>query len=168
MDIPEKIILIIFIILITLFSIGLYYVLSYYDIKPIAISWFVKKEPVKENAIKEKPAIKPAVDNDIETTETISIQKLSNPPEIIKAVYITALSARSQQYQKYLDNLFETTEINAVVIDIKDYSGQTTISALDGFVQKLHNKGIYVIARIVIFQDPTLAKARPDLAIYDK
>ena len=50
-------------------------------------------------------------------------EKLSNPPEIIKAVYVTGWSAGSKKYLDYLSNLFNTTEINAVVIDIKDYSG---------------------------------------------
>ena len=168
METAEKIILIIFIVLMIPLSVGLYYVLYYYDIKPIAIDWSIKKESVKE-----EPVIEPAVNNtetaeNTEIAETISISKLSNPPEIIKAIYITALSAGSQQYIKYLDNLLEITEINAVVIDIKDYSGQITISVPGGLIQKLHDKGIYVIARMVIFEDPTLAKIRPDLAIYDK
>jgi len=34
-------------------------------------------------------------------------------------------------------------------------------------VSWLHSQGMYVIGRIVVFEDPLLAKARPDLAIYD-
>jgi len=48
---------------------------------------------------------------------------LSNPPEIIKAVYVTGYSAGNKKYLDYLSGLFKSTEINAVVIDIKDYSG---------------------------------------------
>lgn len=174
METPEKIVLVIFTVLMIMFSVGLYYVLYYYDIKPIEIDWFIKREPVKKEPVKEEPVVEPVVEpavNNIENTEnieTISIPKLSNPPEIIKAVYVTASSARSQKYLEYLDNLLETTEINAVVIDIKDYSGKNSLSALDGLIQKLHNKGIYVTARIAVFEDSALVKARPDLAIYDK
>ena len=31
--------------------------------------------------------------------------------------------------------------------------------------RKLHRKGIYLIGRVVVFQDPYLARARPDLAV---
>lgn len=155
METAEKIILIIFIVLIIPFSVGLYFVLYYYDIKPIAIDWSIKKEPVKKEPVKEEPVIEPAVNN-------------NETPEIVKAVYVTSSSAGSQKYLEYLDNLFETTEINAVVIDIKDYSGRNAISAFDGLIQKLHDKEIYVIARIAVFEDATLVRARPDLAIYDK
>ncbi len=107
---------------------------------------------------------------------------LSNPPQIIKAVYFTASSAGNQDKVDYLIRLAKETEINAVVIDIKDYSGHVAydtglpevekyktarivIPKLDLLIQKLHGEGIYVIARMVIFQDPALVSARPDLAV---
>ena len=60
---------------------------------------------------------------DISVTKYVPPQKLSNPPAIIKAVYVTGYSAGSKKYLNYLSNLFKTTEINAAVVDIKDYSG---------------------------------------------
>ncbi len=109
---------------------------------------------------------------------------LENPPAIIKAVYVTGWSAGSKKYLNYLENLFKTTQINAVVIDIKDYSGtisyttkakkaqeyntyQNQIPDIGDLINRLHNQKIYVIGRITVFQDPLLAKNRPDLAIYD-
>ncbi len=109
---------------------------------------------------------------------------LENPPSIIKAVYITGWSAGSEKYLNYLENIFKTTQINAVVIDIKDYSGiisyttkakkaqeynayQNQIPDIETLITRLHNQKIYVIGRIVVFEDPLLAKNRPDLAIYD-
>src|SRR3989344_1911568 len=85
--------------------------------------------------------------------------------------------------QKPLANPAE--EIKAVIIDIKDYSGyvaydiklaevekykakEIKISRLNALIKKLHDENIYVIARITVFQDPILAKARPDLAIHSK
>ena len=70
-----------------------------------------------------------------------------------------------------------------MVIDIKDYSGfvmydvkvpevaryggkNIRIKNIDSLVEKLHKEGIYVIARITVFQDPVLAQARPDLAVH--
>jgi len=106
-------------------------------------------------------------------------------PEIVRAIYLTSWSAGSDYYIDYLIDLTETTEINAVVIDIKDYSGQVAYNSqipeveeygaefikildIESLIEKLHQKDIYTIARITVFQDPVLAKARPDLAIHSK
>jgi len=112
-------------------------------------------------------------------------QKLENPPEIIKAIYVTDYSAGTSSYLNYLKNIFETTEINAVVIDIKGSSGyvayasdaedvkkynldNSAISDINSLVRFFHEKNIYVIGRIAVFEDPGYSKARPDLAIYNK
>ena len=112
-------------------------------------------------------------------------QKLSNPPEIIKAVYVTGYSAGSRKYLNYLTNLFKTTEINAVVVDIKDYSGKISYNSgaadvkkynlydnaipdIDSLVRFFHDQNIYVVGRIVVFEDPAYSKSRPDLAVYNK
>lgn len=109
-------------------------------------------------------------------------EPLSNPPSVIKAIYATSWSASSQSRMDYLINLINTTELNAIVIDIKDYSGfiaydtnvpevgeygaeEIRIAKPNALIKRLHDNGIYVIARQTIFQDPVLAKARPDLAI---
>ena len=98
-------------------------------------------------------------------------QKLSNPPEIVKAVFATGYSAGSKGYLNYLSNLFSTTEINAVVVDIKGSDGIVSypgrIKDIDELVRFFHDKNIYVIGRIAVFEDPVYSKARPELAIYD-
>ncbi len=110
---------------------------------------------------------------------------LSHAPETIKAIYLTSWSASKESRIDYLIDIVKTTEINAVVIDIKDYSGyvaydtavpevekygaeQIRIPDIDLLIQRLHAEEIYVIARIAVFQDPVLARARPDLAIRSK
>jgi len=112
-------------------------------------------------------------------------QKLSNPPKIIKSVYVTGYSAGAKNYLKYLSNLFKNTEINAVVVDIKGSDGYVTYASgaedvkkynltnyaipdIDALVRFFHDQNIYVIGRIAVFEDPQYAKARPDFAIYDK
>ncbi len=111
--------------------------------------------------------------------------KLSNPPKIVKAIYVTGYSAGSSKYLKYLKELFKTTEINAVVVDIKDYSGAVSyasgaadvkkyklsdhaINDIDALVNFFHDQNIYVIGRITTFEDPAFSGARKDLAVYDK
>ena len=112
-------------------------------------------------------------------------QKLSNPPAIIKSIYMTGYSAGSKSYLNYLSDLFKKTEINAVVIDVKNSEGNVSyasgapdvekyklsnhaISDIDTLIRFLHDKNIYVIGRIAVFEDPKYAKARPELAVYKK
>ena len=124
--------------------------------------------------------------NIVDSDTDISSKKTLNPqPEIIKAIYATSWSVSRESYINYMINIARTTEINAVVIDIKDYSGyvayntelpevekygaeQIRISNVDSLIERLHQEGIYVIARISVFQDPVLARARPDLAVHSK
>ncbi len=109
--------------------------------------------------------------------------KLSNPPEVIKAIYATSWSVSSEKKLQYLLNLIDSTELNAIVIDVKDYSGyiayntdlalpkmydavEIRMPTLNRLIKRLHDKNIYIIGRISVFQDVRLALARPDLALY--
>src|SRR3989344_1129380 len=73
-------------------------------------------------------------------------KKLENPPTVIRAVYVTGWSAGSKKYIDYLDGIFKTTEINAVVIDIKDASGIVSYPAkipnIDVLIKHLHDQEI--------------------------
>ncbi len=110
-------------------------------------------------------------------------QPLANPPATIKAVYVTGWSAGNTKKIAALINLIKSTELNAVVIDIKDFSGFITyntdldlvkkynskevrIPQLNALIKELHDNNIYAIARLAVFQDPRLALARPDLALH--
>lgn len=107
---------------------------------------------------------------------------LQNPPAIIKAIYATGWSGGNAKSVDYFINLIKGTELNALVVDVKDYSGtvsynmdvglikkygavEVKIPKINSLIKKLHDQGIYAIARIAVFQDPILAKARPDLAL---
>lgn len=111
--------------------------------------------------------------------------KLKDPPEEVKALYLTGWSAGNSAKMDGIIDLIGKEKLNAVVIDIKDYSGyisyktdleniskykaeQIMIDDIDALLKKLHENNIYVIARITVFQDPVLARARPDLAIKNK
>ena len=116
---------------------------------------------------------------------TAQLEKLKNYPEVIKAVYVTGYSAGTKTYLKYLDSVFEDNKINAVVIDIKGSDGwvcyaseaeevkkynlsNRAIKDIDFLIKHFHDRNIYVIGRISVFEDPLYAKAKPELAIYDK
>lgn len=121
--------------------------------------------------------------NPVNLIDDLPPQKpLENPPAVIKAIYATGWSAGSVRKMDYLIDLIKKTELNAIVIDIKDYTGKigydTNIPEVNKYgaeeirirkpnalIKRLHEEGIYVIARQTIFQDPILAGARPSLAL---
>lgn len=107
---------------------------------------------------------------------------LENPPSTIKALYATNWSMANQGRRRHLVDLVDKTELNAIVIDIKDYTGvvpyptsvpevarygaeEHRLPKINQLIRDLHDKNIYVIARLSVFQDLALAKARPDLAL---
>jgi hypothetical protein len=103
-------------------------------------------------------------------------------PEKVRAIYMTACAASSKTFREKIVSLATTTEINSIVVDVKDYTGTISFSSenplikendgtgckvsdMKDFVNELHKKGIYVIARISSFQDGFLVKKRPELAV---
>jgi len=103
-------------------------------------------------------------------------------PASVKAIYMTQCVVGTPSFRAELVDLVEKTELNSIVIDIKDYSGgiafpsgnpaltpyrSNTCGAADmkEFVKMLHEKNIYVIGRITVFQDPLYTKAHPEFAV---
>lgn len=103
-------------------------------------------------------------------------------PEAVKAIYMTSWVAGTSVWRAEMVKMIEETELNSIVIDIKDYSGriafkvsnpllkkigaeENRIPDIREFIKSLHDKNIYVIGRITVFQDPFLAKQRLDLAV---
>jgi len=116
--------------------------------------------------------------------EVIKPQTLHLPtPKPLWGIYMTSCVAGTPSLREGLVTLIEETEINAVVIDVKDYSGTISFKPTDpnlhhlwenarcgaldmkDFIETLHLKGIYTIARVTVFQDPHLTSIRPDLAV---
>ena len=108
-------------------------------------------------------------------------------PEPVKALYMTACAAATPSLRDHITGLLDETAANAVVIDIKDYSGtvsfHTGVAELEDatdnapgcvvkdmkeFVADLHKKNVYVIGRITVFQDPYYAPKHPSLAVQKK
>lgn len=102
-----------------------------------------------------------------------------------KGIYVSKKTIASEKATYNLVDLIERTELNAVIIDIKEDYGtlvydfdnplfdeyksiNNVAPYLPKLIEDLHSKGIYAIARIVSFKDPVLAKSRPELALYNK
>ncbi len=170
-----------FFILAAILGTGSFFILSKNNVLEMSRNGVSVLPGVPEAPIQEPPALPQAQKiSDIENQKP-----LSNPPDVIKAIYFTGWSAGSERRINYLIDIAEKTEINAVVIDIKDFSGyvdydiqnadvekykakEVKIPRINALIKKLHDAGIYVIARVTVFQDPVLATARPDLAIHSK
>lgn len=133
--------------------------------------------------------IVPANDLAVEVTETVSkvddrpvVRHVPLPPQV-KAIYMTSCVAGTPSFRERLLQLVKETEINSIVLDIKDYSG--TISFLPQneawlpawqnarcgardmreLIATMHEQGIFVIGRITVFQDPFMAERSPHLAV---
>ncbi|WP_310602938.1 putative glycoside hydrolase [Anaerosporobacter sp.] len=104
------------------------------------------------------------------------------PPCKVKGIYVTGQMAGTTNNMNNLIDLVDTTELNTMVIDIKNDSGEITykmdnelakeigatfkyISNIEELVAKLKEKGIYLIARVVAFKDPILAENKPELSL---
>lgn len=90
-------------------------------------------------------------------------------PEHVKAIYMSSWVAGTPSVRNRLIKLIDETELNAVVIDVKDNTGVLSwdgrIKDTEKFIQELHEKNIYVIGRIAAFQDPIYVKLNPELAV---
>jgi hypothetical protein len=100
-----------------------------------------------------------------------------------KALYLSFYGVGSKTLRDSALKLIEETELNALVIDVKgdrgmipyrsnvplaaEVGGQRIITVRDaeGLLNSFKERGIYTIARIVVFKDDLLATARPDLAV---
>lgn len=103
-------------------------------------------------------------------------------PAQIRGIYLNAYAAGSARRLPALLALADTTELNTFVVDVKDekgihyrselelptelaQQGEQTIRNLSAFVDTLHAHGIHAVARIVVFKDPILSKAKPEWSI---
>lgn len=93
--------------------------------------------------------------------------ELKLKPLVIRAVYLQASQVRnSSPAMQNVLNLIQTTELNAIVVDIKDDDGRVQKdAALQKQISKLKSLGVYMIARIVAFKDNTITRSNPELAI---
>jgi hypothetical protein len=107
------------------------------------------------------------------------------PPEAVKAIYMSGCVLATPSFRDSLVEIVDTTELNAIVIDIKDSMGAVTFetknevfqalpktgcraSDVPDFIRTLHEKNIYVIGRITVFQDPLYTAAHPEEAVLKK
>ncbi len=105
-------------------------------------------------------------------------------PTPVRGIYLTAWLSGSDRFLAKMVEFIRQTEVNTVVIDVKDdtgtlsYTSDVPLAQEIGAIIKKYNPNkvlglmeshqIYPIARIVVFKDPFLAAKRPDLAVQSK
>jgi peptidoglycan/xylan/chitin deacetylase (PgdA/CDA1 family) len=124
------------------------------------------------------------VRRDIDGTRSTSQPlKVELAPFKPKALYLSFFGIGSAALREPALKLIDEAALNALVIDVKGDRGlisfktsipltraigverETTIRDIDALMRSLKQKGIYTIARIVVFKDEPLATARPDVAV---
>ncbi|MHC0037047.1 putative glycoside hydrolase [Pseudoneobacillus sp. C159] len=103
--------------------------------------------------------------------------------EPVRGIYVNASNTKNPQFSKLL-KLVHSTDLNAMVIDIKDDHGHLTflpsknspyyqighpyIQDPNSLMKTLKEKQIYTIARIVVFKDNVASKAKPHWSFQTK
>ncbi|HEU5174873.1 MAG TPA: putative glycoside hydrolase [Gemmatimonadaceae bacterium] len=104
------------------------------------------------------------------------LAELRNPASspVLRGLYVNRFAAHSSRRMKWLLGVADSTEINALVVDVKDEFGlnyrpanaayQKYISKDHGIIRNvkaltdsIHAHGVVAIARIVVFKDPAAA-----------
>ena len=121
----------------------------------------------------EVPVVSPIVVTHIQT------------PIKVKAAYISAWVAGAPKYRDPIVKMIDETELNSIVIDVKDSTGRVSFDMSvpeiqkEGSIEKrirnireltdmLHKKNIYIIGRVAVFQDPYMTKKHPEWSITKK
>ena len=160
--------------------------LSFCVIAILGISFFISPKIFALKGGSEKPLLanENALASSTTTEETPKdFVKHLPTPEPLKAIYMSSCVVGTKDFRASLVKIADTTEVNAIIIDVKDFSGTLSYEPTDPslkhawdsakcgardmreFLQELHLKNIYAIARVTVFQDPHFTKLHPELAV---
>lgn len=119
----------------------------------------------------------------IQQTEELVIELTPERiPVKVKGIYVSAYVAGTSSKMDAIIDEINKTELNAVVIDVKDDYGRITcemnselieeigsvqvhIPQAKELIQRLHELGIYTIARIPAFRDSWIGDMRPEWCV---
>ncbi len=108
------------------------------------------------------------------------LEKEENPPVKARGIYVTGNSAGYEERFNRLLEMIETSELNTMVIDVKNDHGIITypseieiaqevqegqavpVRDIGEVMDRLEKRDIYPIARIVVFRDPLLSRHYPE------
>jgi hypothetical protein len=112
--------------------------------------------------------------------EKIELEHIATPPAV-KAIYMSQCYASMPNLRSKLIKIADDTEVNSIIVDIKDYTGTVAFTPAGSvvvqtgkgckvrdmreLVAEMHKQGIYVIGRITVFQDPNMVTQHPEWAV---
>jgi hypothetical protein len=115
--------------------------------------------------------------------QLLAAKQLNAKNEPVRGIYVTASSTKEPQFSRLL-NLVKNTDLNAMVIDIKDDHGHLTFSPPNSspyysvshpyikdpisLMNTLNANNVYPIARIVVFKDNVISKRNPNWSFRTK
>lgn len=124
----------------------------------------------------EAPAVQPVTEAQPAEPKVI----VPNKPKYVRGIHMTSWVTGSAKQRAAFNRLFEETELNTAVIDIKEYEGEVyipygkakefkayvpAIPDTREYLAGLKAKGIYPIARIVVFKDNIVPLRKPEWAV---
>lgn len=111
-------------------------------------------------------------------------------PAYLRGVHLTAWYAGSKKLRADIETLLAETELNTVVIAVKEINGEVYIPGvewppslqpfpedralypfrkaipdIESYLAYLKERGVFTIARVVVFQDQILPKLKPEWAV---
>lgn len=140
------------------------------------------EESPEENPDKEDAALGEELRDDAqEQNAKIQIPEKTDRPRV-KGIFVTGPMAGTANME-HLIALVDETELNAIVLDVKNDEGRITydmqipavleiesgiryIRDMESLIEECREKNIYLIARIVTFKDPFLAEVKPEWCIH--
>ncbi|MBO5055565.1 MAG: putative glycoside hydrolase [Lachnospiraceae bacterium] len=101
----------------------------------------------------------------------------------VKGIFVTGPMAGTDNMENLID-LVDRTELNAIVMDVKNDEGRVVykmqipeveetgagiryVQDMEALMEKCKEKDIYMIARVVAFKDPFLAEVKPEWCIHN-
>lgn len=84
----------------------------------------------------------------------------------VKGLYMNEFVANSSNLvaaarREKIKKLLKETELNGIVIDVKEAGGPNLPSSLKKLIEEFQGNGIWVMARIVVFRDSSLVEEKP-------
>ena len=125
----------------------------------------------KDSPSATKPAAQPSA----------PVKALRKLPEEVRGIHVTmALASLDGKLQEYLELVDDG--LNTIELDVKDENGEIgfvtsavplarEVGAAKPYYRPreaarlIHAKGVYLIGRVVVFEDPRLSAGRPELAV---
>lgn len=101
----------------------------------------------------------------------------------IKGIYLNGYHFNNKNKMDLIESVFKNTNVNTLVIDIKTDNGHVLFETNNPLAIEMNNvrskynkasleefkndKNLYLIGRVVVFQDPLFAKKYPEEAVFD-